>query len=157
MDAYDRSLALEADRSTLYPPTVASKSPRRCSLRRPVSVRWRSRSRDRNARSERLHGLCVIRGGHADDVMAKTASLRHIFVIQLFTLAAAVRPPSEARGAEAWDRAQTALRQVRMYDTMLSGYSMLSTTSHTLELLPCASVDGRDMRSSVPQKASKML
>ena len=43
-----------------------------------------------------------------------------------------------------------------MYDTMLSGYSMLSTTSHTLELLPCASVDGRDMRSSVPQEASKM-
>ena len=41
-----------------------------------------------------------------------------------------------------------------MYDTMLSGYSMLSTTSHTLERLPCASVDGRDMRSSVPQKAS---
>ena len=89
--------------------------------------------------------------------MAKTASLRHIFVIQLFTLVAAVRPPSEARGAEAWDRAQTALRQVRMYDTMLSGYNTLSTTSHTLALLPCASVDGRDMRSSVPQKASKML
>ena len=43
-----------------------------------------------------------------------------------------------------------------MYDTMLSGYSMLSTTSHTLELLPCASIDGRDMRSSVPQEASKM-
>ena len=78
--------------------------------------------------------------------MAKTASLRHIFVIQLFTLAAVVvvRPPSEARGAEAWDRAQTALRQVRMYDTMLSGYNTLSTTYHALELLPCASVDGRD-------------
>ena len=87
--------------------------------------------------------------------MAKTASLRHIFVIQLFTLAAAVRPPSEARGAEAWDRAQTALRQVRMYDTMLSGYSMLSTTSHTLGLLPCASVDGCDMRSSVPQNVRR--
>ena len=31
MDAYDRYLALEADRSTLYPPTVPSKSPRRLS------------------------------------------------------------------------------------------------------------------------------
>ena len=82
------------------------------------------------------------------------------FVFRLSTLAAVapavVRPPSEARGAEAWDRAWTSLRRIRMYDTMLSGYSMLSTTSHTLERLPCASVDGRDMRSSVPQKASKM-
>ena len=100
-----------------------------------------------------------MRVGRVDGIMAEKAREQHLFVIQLFTLAAAVRPPSEARGAEAWDRAQTALRQVRMYDTMLSGYSMLSTTSHTLGLLPCASVDGRDMRLtlSVPQKASKML
>ena len=115
------------------------------------------------AENNMQHQLHLVRlytctsAAHADDVMAETASLRHIFVIQLFTLAAAVRPPSEARGAEAWDRAQTALRQVRMYNTMLSGYCMLRTTSHTLGLLLCASVDGRDMRSSAPQKASKML
>ena len=64
MDAYDRYLALEADRSTLYPPTVPSKSRHLGgSLRTqtsPVSVRWRSsRSRDRNARSEHRHCLCV--------------------------------------------------------------------------------------------------
>ena len=97
-----------------------------------------------------------MRMGRADDTMAETARERHLFVFRLSTLAAVVRPPSEARGAEAWDRAQTALRQVRMYNTMLSGYCMLSTTSHTLGLLLCASVDGRDMRSSVPQKASKI-
>lgn len=97
-----------------------------------------------------------MRVGRADDIMAEKARERHLFVFRLSTLAAVVRPPSEARGAVAWGQAWTSLRRVRMYDTMLSGYSMLSTTSHTLELLPCASVDGRDMRSSVPQKASKM-
>ena len=97
-----------------------------------------------------------MRVGRVDDIMAEKARERHLFVFRLSTLAAVVRPPSEARGAMAWDRAWTSLRRVRMYDTMLSGYSMLSTTSHTLKLLPCASVDGRDMRSSVPQKASKM-
>ena len=96
MDAYDRYLALEADRSTLYPPTVPSKSPRRCSLRRPVSVRWRSRSRDRNARSERRRCLCVMRVGRVDDIMAEKARERHLFVFRLSTLAAVVRPPSEA-------------------------------------------------------------
>ena len=62
-----------------------------------------------------------MRIGHADDKMAKTARERHLFVFRLSTLAAVVRPPPEARGAVAWDRAWTQLRRVRMYDTMLSG------------------------------------
>ena len=102
MDAYDRYLALEAAQSTLYPPTVPSKSPRRCSLRRPVSVRWKSRSRDRNARSERRHCLCVMSVGRVDDMMAEKARERHIFVFRLSTLAAVVRPELHRRPAELW-------------------------------------------------------
>ena len=62
-----------------------------------------------------------MRVGRVDDIMAEKARERHLFVFRLSTLAAVVRPPSEARGAVAWDRAWTYLRRVRMYATMLSG------------------------------------
>ena len=47
------------------------------------------------------------------------------------TLAGVVKPSSEARGIMAWDGARTALRQVRMYGTMLSSYSKLTSTSES--------------------------
>ena len=48
-----------------------------------------------------------MRVGRVDDIMAEKARERHLFVFRLSTLAAVVRPPSEARGAVAWDRAWT--------------------------------------------------
>ena len=62
-----------------------------------------------------------MRVGRVDDRMAEKARERHLFIFRLSTLAAVVRPPSEARGAVAWDRTWTQLRRVRMYETMLSG------------------------------------
>ena len=48
-----------------------------------------------------------MRVGRVDDIMAEKARERHLFVFQLSTLAAVVRPPLEARGAVVWDRAWT--------------------------------------------------
>ena len=93
---YDRSLALEADRSTYVVPAhhralkvtsaVLSQSDgdTHTADRRPVSVRWRSRSRDRNARDERHHCLCVMSVGRADDTMAETRAIPTPFCISTF-------------------------------------------------------------------------
>ena len=90
-----------------------------------------------------------MRLGRADDIMAEKARERHLFVFRLSTLAAVVSEASIGgpRSCGVGSSLDITTR-VRMYDTMLSGCNMLSTTSHTLELLPCTSVDGRDMRSS---------
>ena len=109
MDAYDRWLALEADRSTLYPPTVPSKSPRRCRLSDVPSAYGGGRdretgTRDLNAAIASASCAWVV---WMIKIMAEKARERHLFVFRLSTLAAVVRPPSEARGAVAWDRAWT--------------------------------------------------
>ena len=70
------------------PPCLRSR-PRRCRRRRPVTVRWKSMSRDRNARSDRRHGLCVMQVSHADDAVAEIPRVRYFSRLHV--------PPSHRR------------------------------------------------------------
>ena len=76
----------------------ARRSPREHRRRRPDSVWSKSRSRALNVRSDRRHGHAVMAVVGADDIVAKTTSFRHFFLIGLSHLVPSVRALRRPRG-----------------------------------------------------------